>query len=544
MNNKILIRSNAIFDGVNKDAYSGCLLIEGNTISKVIMGSDGTELIDDTTKVLDYGNNMVMAGFIDDHDHFFDGTVTASDHMCDISAATSETEAVEMLKEYYSTHPTEKRIRAIGWFPAFWNNAPLPTCRSLDEAFPDIPVYCIAVDFHTFWCNSLAIEESGYTQDSVFDSGYVGKFEDGTLNGLIFEPQAFTKAKAKCFEFSEEEQAENLMALIEEIVSNGVTSVAEMSASDYVGGEATPLNAALKMSEKGELNCRVHIYSDLFNYDDFTSTKEFAEAHSNDMVRICGLKSFVDGVSATYTAYLLDPYTDRPDTRGDGCPVIAPDVLSRKVTAANSIGLPVRLHCIGDAAVRQALDAFEASRKQNGDHGCKNTIEHIETIHPDDLPRFAELDVIASSEPLTLPQENFEKVIRCGEERCRWEWPYRSLLDAGAKLAFGSDYPVVGFNPYPTIYAAATRCFEDGKPCSVNPEECITVYEALMAYTLGAAEVFDRAHELGTLEEGKLADITVVDRNLLTVPVQEINDAKSLMTMVDGKIVYERASNN
>ena len=139
-----------------------------------------------------------------------------------------------------------------------------------------------------------------------------------------------------------------------------------------------------------------------------------------------------------------------------------------------------------------------------------------------------------------LPLEEFEKVSRCGDERVKWEWPFRSMLDAGCKMAFGTDYPVVDFNPYPSIYAAVTRNFPDGKPASVNPQECITLYEALRAYTLGSADVFDRAHELGSIEEGKLADIIAVDRNLFEVAPSEINDAKTIMTMVDGRIVYEK----
>lgn len=534
----ILIRSNAIFDSVREKPYPGCISVVGNKIDKVIENDNGEHLIGPDTQVLDYGDNMVMAGFIDAHDHFFDGTVTYSDHMCDITSSSSEAEAVEMLKEYRRTHPNEKRIRANGWFPALWNDAPLPTCKSLDEAFPDIPVYAIAADFHTFWCNTLALEEAGYSPDETFESGSLGKFEDGSLNGLIFEPAAFLKAKIKTFEFSMEEQQENLENFIEQVAASGVTSVADMSATDFLAGEPSPLDAGIEMSGKGTLNCRIHAYSSLMNYDDFESSKKFAEEHTDDKLQICGVKGFVDGVTSTYTAYLLEPYADRPDTCGEGVPFAPFEVMSRKITAANAAGLPVRLHCIGDAAVRFALDAFEESIKANGRHGLKNTIEHIEIIDPADGARFSQLDVIASPQVQHLPLDEFEKSTRCGEERARWQWALRSLLDAGAKMAFGTDYPVVDFNPYPTIYAAVTRAFPDGKPASTNPEQKITLFEALRAYTLGSADVFDRAHELGSIEEGKLADITVVDRNLFDVPEAEINDAKTLMTMMNGSIVY------
>lgn len=538
MSADILIRSNAIFDGVKDMPYKGCVAVKGNKILKVIEGGDDAGLIGSETKILDYGDKMVMAGFIDAHDHFFDGTVTASDHMCSILESKNEADAVEMMKEYRKTHPNEVRIRANGWLPAIWGDSPLPSKKSLDEAFPDIPVYAISADFHTFWCNSLALEESGYSPEDTFEGGYLGKLEDGTLNGLIHEPAAFLKAKYKTFEFSLEERVENLKNFIAQTEAAGVTSVADMSASDFAGGEPTPLEAALDMADHNELNCRIHIYSDMNDYDEFDSTKAFADKISNPFVKVCGLKSFVDGVTSTYTAWLIEPYADKSDTCGEGCPYVSVDVLKKKIADANAIGLPVRLHCIGDAAVRAALDGFEASVKVNGKHGCKNTIEHIEMINPVDIPRFKELDVIASMQPQHLPLDEFEKLTRCGE-RSKWQWALRSLLDAGTKMAFGTDYPVVDFNPYPSIHSAVTRCFANNEPASNNPEQKISLYESLMAYTLGSADVFDRADELGTLEEGKLADIIAVDRNLFAIPEGEIKDAKTIMTMIDGRIVYE-----
>lgn len=535
-----LIRSNAIFDGIDAKTFKGCIAIRGNKIDKVIKDGDGAEYIGPDTKLLDYGDKMVMAGFVDAHDHFFDGTVTSSEHMCEIFESTSEADAVEMLKKYRRTHPSEVRIRAIGWFPVAWNDAPLPTCRSLDAAFPDIPVYCIAADFHTFWCNSLALKEAGYTRESTFASGSLGKFEDGSLNGLIFEPAAFLKAKFKVFEFSVEEKMENIDSFIRHINENGVTSVADMSGSDFVGGEITPIEAAKEMADEGKLNCRVHVYSDLQDYEDFAETKEYANKINGEKLQLCGVKGFVDGVTSTHTGYLLKPYEDEKDTCGIGCPIEELGSLSKRIIAANAAGLAVRLHCIGDAAVRLALDAYEASVKANGKHGCKNAIEHIETIDPEDIPRFKELDVIASVQPQHLPLDAFEKLTRCGAARCKWEWPFRTMLDAGCKMAFGTDYPVVGFNPYPSIHSAVTRCDMNNEPASKNPEECISLFESLKAYTLGSAEVFGRENEIGSIQEGKFADIIAIDRNLFEIPASEIKDARTIMTMMDGKLVFEQ----
>lgn len=538
MKSSYIIKSNAIFDGIKKTPYAGAIVIKGNRIDKVIEDGDGTEYMDTDTIVLDYGDKMVMAGFVDAHDHFFDGTVTSSEHMCSILASKNEKEAVEIMKEYRKTHPNEVRIRAMGWLPTLWDDAPLPTKNSLDEAFPDIPVYAIAADFHTFWCNTLALEESGYSPDDKFEGGYLGKFADGSLNGLIHEPSAFLKAKFKAFEFDTESRRENLRTFIKQTSAAGVTSVSDMSASDFVGGEDSPLEAALEMVKNNELNVRIHMYSNMVAYEDFTSTKEFSEKINNSFIQLCGVKSFYDGTSSTHTAWMLEPYTDKPDTCGEGCPVIPIEEMNRKVVAANAVGLPVRIHCIGDAAVRAGLDCFEESIKVNGKHELKNTIEHIEMIDPADIDRFAELNVIASMQPQHIPLDEFEKTTRYGD-RDKMQWVLRSLIDAGAKMAFGTDYPVVDFNPYPTIHAAVTRNFADGRPASPNPEQCISLYESLIAYTLGAADVYGRADELGSLEEGKLADIIVVDRNLFDIPVDDIYNAETIMTMIDGRIVYE-----
>ena len=165
---------------------------------------------------------------------------------------------------------------------------------------------------------------------------------------------------------------------------------------------------------------------------------------------------------------LLAPYADRPDTIGDGAPLDNQESLNASVIAANAAGLPVRIHCIGDGAVRMGLDAYEESIKVNGRHGLINTIEHIETIDPADIPRFAQLGVVASMQGEHLPQENNEKVTRLGEERCRYEWAWRSLLDAGAKLALGTDFPVVYYNQFPGIHATVARKNYDGSPAGVE----------------------------------------------------------------------------
>lgn len=270
--------------------------------------------------------------------------------------------------------------------------------------------------------------------------------------------------------------------------------------------------------------------------------EKFAEKYGSGMLKYSGVKGFVDGVTSTYTGFLSKPYEDMPETCGLNVPITPQVEMQKYVTAANKAGLSVRLHCVADGAVHMALDMFEQSIKDNDGltESIHNTIEHIENILPEDIPRFEKLDVIASMQPWHMILDQNEKVVRIGKERCRWEWPHRTLLDKGAKLAFGSDIPVVPLNPFPNIYAAVARKDFEGEPTGVNPEECITVAESLRAYTADSADAYGRSHELGTLEAGKLADITVVNKNIFDVTEQEMLDLKIDLTMVDGVVVYER----
>lgn len=533
----LILKSKNIFTCLGDELISGAVVIKDNKILKVGSIKEEDYSCD---HILDYGEKLIMPSFIDAHVHYFMGAISSSEHMCvEISESKSEADCVEIIKKFAEEHPEEKRILGIGWFPANWDNAPLPSKKTLDEAIPDRPVYLIAADVHTFWMNSMALEESGITKEMKPKSGSIGKFDDGELNGLLFEPDAFGPAMAKVMDFSTEDMKKMHKEFLAYINAKGVTSISEMSADDY--DETTFRNYAVvkEMEDSGELTCRLHLYTQLDGYTDFSKAKELQEKYCSEKLRLAGVKGFIDGVTSTHTGLLLEPYADMPNTCGIDVPNVSEADNKEYIAAANAAGLSVRLHCIADGSVRMALDLYEHSRKVNGDHGQINTIEHIENIHPDDIPRFAQLDVVPSMQPYHLTLDFNEKIGRLGEERCRWEWPHKTILEKGGKLALGSDYPVVDFNPFPSIYAAVTRCDDEGQPTGMNPEECISLSQALIAYTAGSANAYGRLSDLGTLEEGKLADIIVVNKNLFEIDKKEILDCKVDLTIMDGKIVYQ-----
>lgn len=536
----IVLKSNVIFTAADNGLMSGGIAVKGNKIIAVGDADEIDRFVSADTEVYDFTDKLIMPGFIDGHDHLWWGAVACSDHMVDLTASRSEEEAVEMIKKYAETHPDEKRIRGFGWFPANWGDAPLPTKESLDRIIPDRPAYMNCADAHTCWLNSKALEEAGYSPDMELKGGAVGVYENGEMNGIIYEPDAMIHAWEKLYDFPEEEIADITRHFMKGLAECGVTSLSEMSADEYKDFYHNRYRVFGSMADNGEFTSRVHVYTAMMGHTDFTEAKKWQAEFDSPYFRISGLKGFLDGVTSTYTGYMLEPYTDRPDTCGEGVPLATKESLEASVIAGNAAGLPVRIHCIGDAAVRMALDAFEASVRVNGRHGLRNSIEHIETIDPADLKRFRELDVIASMQGEHLSMDSNEKLARAGRERCRWEWPFRSLLDAGATLAFGTDFPVVKYNQLPGIWAAVTRKNYDGSPAGADNNENITLEEALTANTLGSARVYGREHELGTLEAGKLADVIVLDRNLFDIPADEIRDAKVILTVMDGQVTFER----
>lgn len=537
MNADMILKSNNIFTGDKKDTICGGIAVKANKI--IAVGANVDEYANADTRIIDCGDRLIMPSFIDAHMHYVMAATTTSEYVCmDITKSASEKECIEILKEYREKHPDLKRLRGMGWFPANWNDAPLPTKTELDKAFPDVPVYLLAADAHTMWVNSKGLEEAGITKDFVPASGAIGKFENGELNGLLFEPTAYAPAQEKFMEFDNDTKKKIFKEFNQKLNRWGITASSDMTSNEY--NEANKENYRLikEMENHGELNCRIHIYTELEGHTDFSEALKLKEEFNTDTFQIAGVKSFIDGVTSTFTGLLLEPYSDKPDTCGDNAPITPFEDNKKYIEAANKAGLPVRLHCIGDGAVRMALDLFENSLKENGQHGLINTIEHIETIDKDDIPRFAKLGVIPSMQPYHLTLDANEKIRRVGLERCRWEWPHKTILENGGQLAFGTDCPVIDFHPFKNIYAAVTRCDDNKQPTGVNPEESISLADTLTAYTQGAARAYSR-NDIGVLKEGNLADIIVLDCNLFDMDPFDIPNADIDMTIMNGKIVYQ-----
>ncbi len=534
---EIVLKSRAIFTGTADRTLDGGIAVAANRIIAVEEGQGIEAYIGESTKVWDFGDQFVMAGFSDAHMHFFEGSMAASQYMYDeLDRSVSEEDCIRMVVEYDRQNPGLERILATGWLLVNWETGELPSRKLLDEAFPEKPVYLLCADGHTFWLNGAALRECGITAETEVGFGEICKDEQGELTGILIEMEACGLAWNRIYEPEETVMREIQTDFTKKAARYGITSMCDMSSKTMPEEDYKLYRIACELSEEKKLLTRLHLYPSLGTGDDFSLQLALREKYHSGKVQVSGLKQFVDGVTTTYTAWMLEPYTDRPETCGE--PNYPQEVYRNSILAANKAGFGVRLHTLGDASIHMALDIFEESNRLYGNSEIQNCLEHCESISEDDIERFGRLNVIPSAQPYHLIADAEEKLERVGLKRSQLEWPFKTLLKNGAILAFGTDYPVVSLNPFLEIYAAVTRCDESDNPIGVNPQERLTVAEALRGYTYGAACSHNRGHELGTLESGKLADIIVVDRNLMTVQARELLDAKVVFTMMDGQIVY------
>lgn len=532
------ILTGTIFTSKEKTPFEGAVAVKGSQIIKVGTKNEICKYINNSTEIYDYPNKLIMPGFGDSHVHLFSGCSGFMEGICrDLSETKSEEDCVEKMIEFSKQHPEQKVIKGAGWFPANWGGA-MPSKKSLDKAFPDRPAYMSCADGHTFWLNSKALEDCGITKESTVSFGEIQKDEKGELTGLLFEQEAIKIPRQKMCSMSEEELEKNMGKVFAMLSEFGITSVSEMTIETTLDDSYEHFNVFKKLEKKNQLTARVYLYPSLDSDKSYQTVDALKEQFCSDQLCICGLKQFVDGVASTYTAYLLEPYEDKKDHVGQ--PIYPDSYYYDNIIAANHAGYGVRLHAIGDGAIRLALDCFEKSSQINNPMDYRNCIEHLEHLAPEDIPRFKELNVVASTQPYHLTLDANEKIERVGIDRSMYEWPHKSLLESGAILSFGTDYPVIDLNPFANIYAAVTRKDDSGKKTGVMNHEEISLADALIAYTYGSAYSNNAETKIGTLEENKYADIIVLDRNLFEIPTEEILDTRVLMTIMNGQIVFNR----
>lgn len=537
MNADIVLKSNAVFDSIKDIPFDGFIAIKGNKIIGVGESKDANSFIGSDTKIYEFKDKLVMAGFHDSHTHLLMAGMFKT--YVNLLNARSEEEAVQMVKKSVDeSQNKEGWIIGFSWYHVFWDNRTLPTKKSLDKYFKDRPVFLVNAEAHGAWVNSKALELAGITNDTPNPfGGEIARDENGEATGFLYESATGLVGK-HALVFKPEQEKVLIKAFMDGAAEYGITSINDVQ--PYFHGNMGDLGVYSMMDKNNELSIRIHTAPDLLG--DLDQVEEWREKYRSDKLRVEMLKQFLDGVSTTHTALVQEEYADDPGNFGIS--LNDTEAIKNAVPEAHRRGFSVKLHSCGDKSAKMGLDYYEDAIKMYGKNNCRHAIEHIEMIKEEDIPRFGELGIVPSVQPehIALTQIFSENPypITLGKERADKTWPLKSLYDSAGFLAIGSDCPVVDNNPFLEIYRAVTRLHNDGKPeGGWNPTEKLSLYEVLRSYTYGSAYGVCREDELGTLEVGKFADIVVLDKNLFALDPSEILDCKVKMTIMDGNIVFK-----
>lgn len=506
--------------------------IYGNRILAVGSSKGIKKLAGKETRVIDAKKQLVLPGFNDAHVHFLSGGFQLSS--VDLRDADTPEEFAERIRRFAEKLPAGRWITGGDWDHERWSGAQLPTKELIDRFTPNTPVFVSRLDGHMALANSLALKLAGVTRQTLDPAG--GLVVRDPRSG---EPTGVLKDSAMSYVWkvfpgsSFEEKLAAARAATNHAARLGVTSVQDMSAGNDVGIYQTLL-------DRGELKTRIYAVSPLSAWERLARTG--IRAHfGNEMLRIGGLKGFADGSLGSTTAFFYEPYKDAPNTRGLAGDEMFPEgAMLNRVREADRAGLQVMIHAIGDRANDMILSTFEEIGRENGGNDRRFRIEHAQHLRREDISRFGRARVIASMQPYHAIDDGRWAEKRIGKDRAKTTYAFRSLLDSGATLAFGTDWTVAPLDPVLTIYAAVTRRTLDGKnPKGWIPEQKISVEETVRAYTVGSAYAEFQENVKGTISPGKLADLVILSRDIFKIDSKEIEKVKVVLTIVDGRIVFE-----
>jgi predicted amidohydrolase YtcJ len=506
--------------------------IVGNRIAAVGEDDQIKCLLASGREAIDLKGRTVLPGLTDCHVHFVDYALRLG--RIDLSGVQSRAEAIQRVSERAQIAQPGEWLLGGGWDRNIWEDPSFPTKEDLDPVTPHNPVALDSKDGHSLWVNSLALARAGITTETNSPPGGEIERRPGTM-----EPTGILKEKAKNLVKSiiEKPSLEAIQAALRVAMAHahraGLTGIHDCE-------DELAFAAFQELSKKGELALRVLMHIPVKNLDAAIGLG-LRTGFGSEKLRVGGIKMFADGALGSRTAAMLAPYEDEPLNLGI---VVTPrEEMRELVSKASRAGLSAAIHAIGDRANRDVLDILEDSRQSGEGRGLRHRIEHVQLLHPTDIPRLAKLGVIASMQPIhaTSDMEMVER--HWGEERGRGAYAWRSLLDAGTVLAFGSDCPVEPLDPLVGIHAAVTRRRADGSPGPEgwHPGERITVEEAVRAYTLGAAYASGEEQEKGSITPGKLADLVVLSQDIFAIAPMAILETEVEATILDGRFVYRRA---
>ena len=504
----------------------------GDRIIAVGSSADVAILRGPDTRVIDAGGKLLLPGFNDAHVHFVSGGSQLEN--VQLNDATSVEEFVRRIAEQAKKTPKGEWILGGDWDETKWGPPNLPTKELIDPVTPDNPVFVSRYDGHSALANSLALRLAGITvqtPDPV--GGTIVRDAQGNPTGDL-KDAAEELVSGVIPPMSHEQRLRVVRRALEYASSLGVTSVQTMDP------EYADIAAFAELWQSGELTTRIYAAPLITQVDDQVKIG-IRHAFGGPYLRIGALKAFADGSLGSRTAYFFEPFSDQPDNRGLLSNQMQPLSLMRdRMMAADAAGLQICTHAIGDQAISIVLDLYTDVVKAH--HGAERRfrIEHAQHMAAKDFDRFAQLDVIASVQPYHAIDDGRWAGPRIGHDRASRTYPFRTFLNHGVHLAFGTDWDVAPLNPMLTIYAAVTRATLDGKnPNGWFPEQKLSVAEAVRAYTMGSAYAEFQDKEKGSITPGKLADMVVLSDDIFSIDPVKIRDVKVLQTIVGGKVVFD-----
>ncbi|MGB9863118.1 MAG: amidohydrolase [Candidatus Saccharicenans sp.] len=507
------------------------LAITQNRILRVGATEEIKTLIGPETKVIDLKGKLVLPGFIDAHTHFLNGGFALQ--AVNLRDCRSREEFVERIRQKVRELPPGTWILNGDWDHEQFRPVELPRKEWIDKVTPEHPVCVNRFDGHMVLLNSLALKIAGIDKNTVSPPG--GEIVRDPVSGEptgILKDAACDLVYARLPEPSSEEKMRAVRLALQEAARHGVTSIHDMS-------DPSSFEVYEELLKRGELTARLYVYFQITDIDHVVKLK-LRSGFGHPFLRWAGLKGFVDGSLGSSTAYFFEPYADNPQTCGLLASHMFPEgIMEKRLRLAYENGIQVAIHAIGDRANALILDIMEKIIKGRSGGHPRWRIEHAQHLRAEDIRRLAELGLVASVQPYHLIDDGCWAEKKIGKKRARTTYAFRSLLEAGAVLAFGSDWTVAPLNPLAGIYAAVTRRTLDGlHPDGWIPEEKITAEQAVKAYTVNAAWAEFSEKEKGSLAPGKLADLVVIDRDIFSLNPAEIINCRVLLTMVDGRIVF------
>ncbi|MGB4704750.1 MAG: amidohydrolase [Candidatus Saccharicenans sp.] len=528
---ELILINGKIWTGSSSSPEVEALAIVQNRIIKAGRNDEIKKLAGPGTRIIDLGGRRVLPGFIDGHTHFLNGGLAL--RSVKLRDCRSREEFVSRIEARAKDLPPGSWILNGDWDHEQFSPPVLPSRDWIDPVTPEHPVCVNRFDGHMVLVNSLALKLAGIDRKTPSPPG--GEIVRDPATG---EPTGILKDAAADLVYrvipepSLAEKKEAVRAALREAAANGVTSIHDMS-------DASSFEIYQELLRAGELTARLYVYFPITEIENFLRLK-IKSGFGHPFLRLAGLKGFVDGSLGSSTALFFDPYSDDPQAYGLLASHMFPEgIMEKRLRQADQAGLQVAIHAIGDRANAIILDLMEKIISENPSRDRRWRIEHCQHLRKSDIERFGRLGILASVQPYHAIDDGCWAEKKIGAERVRTTYAFNSLQKAGAILVFGSDWTVAPLSPLAGIYAAVTRETLDGRnPEGWIPEEKIYVEQAVKAYTINTTLAEFSEKEKGTLEPGRLADLVVLDRDIFRIPPAEIIKTKVLLTMVDGKIVY------